>query len=151
MKIMIINGPSLNMLGIREPGIYGSGSYEDLIRYIKDEAVSLSEKCGRPVDLDFRQSNHEGDLIDWIQQAYFEHYDGIVINPGAYTHTSIALADAAAAVAPLPIAEVHLSDISVREDFRRISYLEPHCVAQIKGLGFAGYIKALETIISRLP
>ena len=146
MKFMIINGPSLNMLGIREPGIYGSESYEDLIRF----TAKLPELAGKTVELDFRQSNHEGDLIDWIQKAYFERYDGIVINPGGYTHTSIALADAAAAVAPLPIAEVHLSDISAREDFRKVSYLAPHCAAQIMGKGFEGYVLAIKEIVSIL-
>ena len=110
----------------------------------------LSELAGKTVELDFRQSNHEGDLIDWIQKAYFERYDGIVINPGGYTHTSIALADAAAAVAPLPIVEVHLSDISAREDFRRVSYLAPHCAAQIMGKGFEGYVLAVRKIVSVL-
>ena len=150
MKFMIINGPSLNMLGIREPGIYGSESYEDLIRFIKNRTAKLPELSGESVELDFRQSNHEGVLIDWIQEAYFKHYDGIVINPGGYTHTSIALADAAAAVAPLPIVEVHLSDISAREDFRRISYLAPHCAAQIMGKGFEGYVLAIKEIVSIL-
>ncbi len=147
---MIINGPSLNMLGIREPGIYGSENYEDLIHFIKNRTAKLPELAGKTVELDFRQSNHEGDLIDWIQKAYFERYDGIVINPGGYTHTSIALADAAAAVAPLPIVEVHLSDISAREDFRRVSYLAPHCAAQIMGKGFEGYVLAVRKIVSVL-
>ena len=155
MKIMIINGPSLNMLGNREPGIYGGASYEDLVEYIK-KSVSEAEKepsdplCGSETMLDFRQSNHEGDLIDWIQEAWFEKYDGIVINPGGYTHTSIALADAAAAVAPLPIVEVHISDTARREDFRKISYLAPHCLAQIKGHGFSGYVMAIEVIKKKL-
>ena len=155
MKIMIINGPNLNMLGIREPGIYGKGSLEDLKEYIK-RSVAAAQKtpsdplCGTEAELVFRQSNHEGDLIDWIQEAYFEKYDGIVINPGGYTHTSIALADAAAAVSPLPIAEVHISDIDTREDFRRISYLAPHCAAQIKGLGFDGYVAAIKEIKKKL-
>ena len=137
MKFMIINGPSLNMLGIREPGIYGSENYEDLIHFIKNRTAKLPELAGKTVELDFRQSNHEG-------------YDGIVINPGGYTHTSIALADAAAAVAPLPIVEVHLSDISAREDFRRVSYLAPHCAAQIMGKGFEGYVLAVRKIVSVL-
>lgn len=155
MKIMIINGPSLNMLGIREPGIYGKGSLEDLKEYIKKSIAVAQETPSDPLfgtetELVFRQSNHEGDLIDWIQEAYFKKYDGVVINPGGYTHTSIALADAAAAVAPLPVAEVHISDIDTREDYRKASYLAPHCIAQIKGQGFDGYVAAVRIIQKHL-
>ena len=140
MKIMVINGPSLNMLGIREKEIYGTGSYEDLVRYIETEASSLG------VQVNCLQTNHEGQIIDWIQQAYFEGYDGIVINPGGYTHTSVAIADAIKAVAPLPVVEVHISDIDSREEFRRTSFCAPCCVAQIKGKGFEGYILAVKKI-----
>ncbi len=155
MKIMIINGPNLNMLGIREPGIYGKGSLGDLKEYITKSVADAQylpqdPLFGTETELDFRQSNHEGDLIDWIQEAYFSKYDGVVINPGGYTHTSISLADAAAAVAPLPIAEVHISDIDTREDYRKVSYLAPHCVAQIKGLGFDGYVAAIKEIKKKL-
>ncbi len=141
MKIMVINGPNLNMVGIREKNIYGSQTFQDLIALIEKNAQE------RNVTVDCRQSNHEGDLVDWIQEAYFEKYDGIVINPGAYTHTSIALADAVHAIAPLPVVEVHISDISERESFRHISYEAPYCIKQIKGKGFAGYIEAMDEII----
>ncbi len=144
MKLMIINGPNLNMVGIREKNIYGSQSFDDLIQLIKDEA----EK--RNAEVDCRQSNHEGDLVDWIQEAYFEKYDGIVINPGAYTHTSIALADAVHAIAPIPVIEVHISDINSREEFRHISYEAPYCLDQIKGHGFQGYIEAMDEIIAHV-
>jgi 3-dehydroquinate dehydratase-2 len=141
---MIINGPNLNMVGIREPGIYGTMSYADMIAMIQQELQK------RNVEADCRQSNHEGDLVDWIQEAYFKKYDGVVINPGAYTHTSIALADAVKAVAPLPVVEVHISDISTREEFRHISYEAPYCLAQIKGEGVQGYIHAAEEILKTL-
>ena len=141
MKIMVINGPNLNMLGIREKEIYGNESYESLVKLINSEA----EK--RDIEVSIRQSNHEGILIDWIQEAYFENYDGIVINPGGYTHTSVALHDAVKAISPLPVVEVHISDISLREEFRKISMLESVVLTQIKGLGFDGYVKALDEII----
>ena len=98
---------------------------------------------------DCRQSNHEGDLVDWIQEAYFKHYDGVVINPGAYTHTSLALGDAVHGVAPLPVVEVHITDIDEREAYRHISYEAPYCLAQIKGHGFAGYIEAMDLILKQ--
>ena len=140
MKIMVINGPSLNMLGIREKEIYGTGSYEDLVRYIEAKAARLG------VQVTCLQSNHEGQIIDWLQQAYFDGYDGIIINPGAYTHTSIAIADAIKAISPLPVVEVHISDTGAREEYRRVSYCAPCCIAQIKGKGFAGYAAALEAL-----
>ena len=140
MKILVINGPNLNMLGIREKNIYGDESFEVLLEkinaYCKEKNIQVV--C--------RQSNHEGDLVDWIQEAYFENYDGIVINPGAYTHTSIAIADAIKAIAPLPVIEVHISDIDEREDFRKVSYSAPYCIAQIKGEGLDGYIHAIEML-----
>lgn len=142
MKIMIINGPNLNMVGIREKGIYGTVSYADMLNMIEKDAQE------RGVETVFRQSNHEGDLVDWIQEAYFEKYDGIVMNPGAYTHTSIAIADAVKAVAPLPVVEVHISDIQAREDFRHISYAAPYCLAQIKGRGIAGYTEGIDRILA---
>ncbi len=144
MKIMVINGPNLNMVGIREKNIYGTMSFQNMIDYIEQEA----EK--RNVEVSCRQSNHEGDLVDWIQEAYFENYDGIVINPGAYTHTSIALADAVKAIAPIPVIEVHISDINSREEFRHISYEAPYCLDQIKGHGIEGYIEAIDEIISNV-
>ncbi|MBR3203888.1 MAG: type II 3-dehydroquinate dehydratase [Solobacterium sp.] len=144
MKLMILNGPNLNMVGIREKNIYGSTSYESIIAMIQEEADK------RGIEVDCRQSNHEGDLVDWIQEAYFKQFDGIVINPGAYTHTSIALADAVHAIEPLPVVEVHISDISKREDFRQISYEAPFCIGQIKGHGPAGYVEAIDLILEHL-
>ena len=140
MKIMVINGPSLNMLGIREKEVYGSASYGDLVRFIEQSAARFG------VQVQVLQSNHEGQIIDWLQQAFFEGYDGVVINPGAYTHTSIAIADAIRSIAPLPVVEVHLSDIDAREDYRKVSYCAPCCIAQIKGQGFAGYLQAIEKL-----
>ena len=140
MKVMVINGPSLNMLGIREKEVYGVRSYAELVEYIKNSAAELG------LEAVCLQSNHEGDIIDWIQQAYFEGFGGIVINPGAYTHTSIAIADALRSVRPLPAVEVHLSDTDAREDFRKISYTAPCCISQIKGQGFEGYKLALEKL-----
>lgn len=141
-KIMIINGPNLNMVGIREKNIYGSMSFSDMIAMIQEEAKK------RNVEVDCRQSNHEGTLVDWIQEAYFEKFDGIVINPGAYTHTSIALADAVKAISPIPVVEVHISDINTREEFRHISYEAPYCIAQIKGHGPKGYVEGIDTILN---
>ena len=141
---MVINGPNLNMVGIREKNIYGTMTFKDMIHFIEDESKK------RNVQVKCRQSNHEGDLVDWIQEAYFEKYDGIVINPGAYTHTSIALADAVKAIAPLPVIEVHISDINSREEFRHISYEAPYCLDQIKGHGIIGYIEAIDEIITKV-
>lgn len=142
MKLLILNGPNLNMLGIREPGIYGSETYRDLCDKIKRYCDE------RHIDAEFSQSNHEGVLVDEIQRAYFEHFDGIVINPGAYTHTSIALLDALKAV-KLPAVEVHISKVDEREAFRQISYLRAACVATVSGLGTDGYLKAV-SILSEL-
>ena len=136
MKILVLNGPNLNMLGIRQPEIYGSTSYHDLVAMIQAEADQMG------VEVSFFQSNHEGALVDAIQQAYFDKADGIVINPGAYTHTSIALLDAVKAVS-IPTVEVHISDPDTREEFRRISYIREACVATIKGKGIQGYLEAL--------
>ena len=140
MKILVINGPNLNMLGIREPGIYGAETYEDLVQKIKGHAMDLD------VDVSCFQSNHEGAIVDEIQAAWGK-YDGIVINPGAYTHTSIAIADALAAVR-IPTVEVHISDVDSREKFRQISYIRPLCVACIKGHGTAGYLEAMDILVS---
>ena len=136
MNILVINGPNLNMLGIREPEIYGSSTYADLCRLIESHA----EKTGVTVTL--YQSNHEGDLVDAIQQVYGRQ-DGIIINPGAYTHTSVALLDALKAVA-IPAVEVHISDPDTREDFRKISYIRAACIKTIKGHGFNGYLEAMD-------
>ena len=140
MKIMVINGPNINMIGIREKNIYGTVSFYDIIKMIKEEAAK------RDIEVTCLQSNFEGQLVTWIQDAYFEHYDGIIINPGAYTHTSIAIADAIKAIAPIPVVEIHLSDIDTREEFRKVTYLTPYCIAQIKGHKHLGYIMALDTL-----
>ena len=141
MKILVINGPNLNMLGIREPDHYGKQSYQDLLARIQDHAQELG------VEAECWQSNHEGDLVDFIQQAYGT-FDGIVINPGAYTHTSIALLDALKAV-QLPAVEVHISDLSQREAFRQISYVRQACIATITGQGLAGYLQAMDLLAER--
>ncbi|MPM17840.1 3-dehydroquinate dehydratase [bioreactor metagenome] len=138
MKILVINGPNLNMLGIREPEIYGKATYADLIAFIRKEAERLG------VETQFFQSNHEGALVDAVQSAYGKT-DGIIINPGAYTHTSIALLDAVKAVT-IPTVEVHLSDPDTREDFRKTSYIRAACVATIKGHGFDGYTEAMRLL-----
>lgn len=137
MKILVLNGPNLNMLGIREPDIYGKSTYADLIAMIKEHCDT------KGVEVTFKQSNHEGDLVDYIQQAYFEKLDGIVINPGAYTHTSVALLDALKAV-QIPTVEVHISDVDSREEFRQISYVSLIAKKTIKGHGFDGYIEAVD-------
>ena len=139
-KILVINGPNLNMLGIREPDIYGSSTYQDLQRMISDHARA------RSVEVSFFQSNHEGALVDAIQQAYFDGVDGIVLNPAAYTHTSVALCDAVKAVA-IPTVEVHISDVTQREDFRQVSYVRSACVATVMGKGFAGYLEAIDLLL----
>ena len=141
MKILVINGPNINMLGMREPNVYGSDSYVDLLDYIQ----KVAEEEG--VSVECVQSNHEGNLVDWIQQTPGV-YDGIVINPAAYTHTSIAILDALKAV-PVPAVEVHISDVSKREDFRQISYAGMACVKTYMGLGFAGYREAIRFLKAR--
>ena len=136
MKFLILNGPNINMLGIREPEIYGRQSYEDLVNLIKKHAAEIG------VEVEFYQSNHEGDLVDEIQKAY-KKYDGIVINPAAYTHTSVAIADAVKGVG-IPTVEVHISEVSKREAFRRISYIRDVACLTVTGMGFDGYLKALD-------
>lgn len=136
MKILVINGPNLNMLGIREPDIYGKQDFKALEAYIRESATALGQ------DVTLFQSNHEGEIVDIIQSAY-GIFDGIVINPAAYTHTSIAILDALKAVG-IPTVEVHLSDISSREDFRKFSYISMIAKKTVCGLGFEGYKKALE-------
>ena len=140
MKIYVLNGPNLNMLGIREPHLYGNDSYPALIRRI----TAYCEERG--IEAICRQSNHEGDLVDWIQEAYFEGADGIVINPGAYTHTSIAILDAAKATR-LPMVEVHISKVEEREDFRQISYIRQACAKTITGHGTDGYLEAIDFLL----
>ena len=141
MKILVLNGPNLNMLGIREPGIYGSETYRDLLEKIAAHAQI------RGVSVEFFQSNHEGALVDRIQEAY-GNTDGIIINPGAYTHTSIALLDAGKAVG-IPTVEVHISDVARREPFRSVSYIRAACVGSIIGHGTDGYLEAMDLLIER--
>ena len=131
------------MLGIREPDKYGSENYDALIEKIKAHAEKIGAEC------EFYQSNHEGDLVDRIQQAYYDGVDGIVINPGAYTHTSIALLDAVNAV-KIPTAEVHISDVSVREDFRQVSYIRAACCFTVMGHGLDGYLEAMDYLYEHL-
>ncbi len=138
MNILVINGPNLNMLGLREPELYGRATYDDLVAMIRAEAEQLGVKT------EFVQSNHEGVLVDAIQEAYHK-FDGIIINPGAYTHTSIALLDALKA-AGVPAVEVHITDPDTREEFRRISYIRAACIATIKGRGLDGYLVALRLL-----
>lgn len=139
MKLLIINGPNLNFLGVREPDIYGSQTYEDLVDFIRRER-------GEAHDLTFVQSNHEGDIIDEIQQAYYDRFDGIVINAGGYSHTSIAIMDAMKAVR-IPAIEVHISEPLLREDFRHHSYTGEAAVATVAGKGFDGYIEAIDILV----
>ncbi len=136
MKILVINGPNINMLGIREPEHYGKETYEDLVSKIKKHC-----DC-KNIDVKIFQSNHEGDLVDEIQKAYGT-FDGIVINPGAYTHTSIAILDAVKSVS-IPTVEVHISKVEEREDFRQISYVRLACVKTITGHGTDGYLEAID-------
>lgn len=139
MKILVINGPNLNMLGIREPGIYGKNTFADLLVLLEDTAKELG------VELEQYQSNHEGDLVDKIQWAYGK-VDAIVINPAAYTHTSVAILDALKAVS-IPAVEVHISDVDSREPFRQISYAGMACEKTIKGHGFEGYREAMQYLV----
>ncbi len=138
MKFLVLNGPNLNLLGLREPDIYGKSSYRDLCRLIRQNAKKMD------VHVRIRQTNHEGRLVEAIQRAY-KRYDGIIINPAAYTHTSVAIADAVKAVM-IPTVEVHISDVSAREDFRQISYIRPCCIATVSGMGFEGYIEAMRIL-----
>lgn len=141
MKILVINGPNLNMVGIREPALYGNRTYEDLVQQIKDWAEE------REQEVEIYQSNHEGDIVTKIQRAY-QIFDGIVINGGAYTHTSVAILDALKAVA-IPVVEVHLTDIQEREPFRHLSYISMVAEKTICGKGFEGYREALDYFIRR--
>jgi len=141
LKLLVINGPNINMLGRREPEIYGTDTYEDLVNIIKAHAEE------RGVEVGFFQSNHEGAIVDIMQEALGE-YDGIVINPAAYTHTSVALLDAVKAVG-IPTVEVHISDPDKREEFRHISYIRSACVATVKGKGLGGYLEAMDILIDK--
>ena len=142
MKIYVINGPNLNFLGIREPQLYGRQTYQDLVSYVNQICAQKGIAC------EVFQSNHEGDIVDKIQAAY-GNTDGIVINPAAYTHTSVAIADAVKAVG-IPTVEVHISDVSRREDFRQVSYVRAAAVHTITGQGLAGYGQALEYLVDYL-
>ncbi len=142
MKILVLNGPNINMLGIREPNLYGTETYETLVQKIK---AYCAEKG---IDCEFFQSNHEGSLVDKIQEAYGKT-DAIVMNPAAYTHTSVALLDALKAVS-IPCVEVHISNVSSREDFRQVSYVRAACFKTISGLGTDGYLRAVDAIIELL-
>ena len=142
MNILVINGPNLNMLGIREPSLYGAGTYDALLdkirKYCQEKDISVA----------FYQSNQEGALVDRIQAAYYDGIDGIVINPGAYTHPSIALLDAVKAVG-IPTVEVHISKVEEREDFRQVSFIRKACVATITGHGFDGYLEAIDILLEK--
>ena len=142
MKLLVINGPNLNMLGIREKNIYGAQTYEDLKELLEKTFVEQS------IEGEIYQSNHEGALVDRIQQAYFDGTNAIVINPAAYTHTSVAILDALKAVS-LPTVEVHISDVKEREDFRQISYAGKACEKTIMGKGFLGYVEAIEYLVEK--
>ena len=142
MKIMVLNGPNINFLGIREKEVYGSQNYEEMCQYIK-------KNIKKEIELEIYQSNIEGELINLIQKAYFDKFDGIVINPGAYTHTSIALYDAIKSV-NIPTVEVHISNIHKREDFRHKSFTAAACIGQICGLGSDGYILAIEFLYNKI-
>lgn len=141
MKLMILNGPNLNFLGIREPEHYGSRTYADLTALCEEHAKK------RGIEVEILQSNHEGALVDAIQSAY-GRIDGIVINPAAYTHTSVAILDAVKSV-PIPTVEVHISKVSAREEFRQISFIRQACLATISGKGFEGYLEAMDLLIEK--
>ena len=141
MRILVINGPNINMLGIREPGIYGSNTYADLCKLIENYAAE------KGVEVKLFQSNHEGCIVDEIQSA-LGNFDGIVINPAAYTHTSVAILDALKSVA-LPAVEIHISDVGKREDFRQISYAGMACEKSFIGLGFDGYLRGIDYLLNR--
>ncbi len=140
MKILVINGPNLNFLGIREKSVYGEHNYNDLIKMIQDKAAQAGAEA------ECFQSNHEGAIIDRLQQAYYDGTDGVVINPGAYTHYSYAIHDALKSVF-VPKVEVHISDINAREEFRKVSVTAPACDKQIVGHGLDGYLEAIDYIL----
>ena len=142
MRILCLNGPNLNRLGKREPAIYGSETLED----VQNNLMAHGQKFN--VVVDCKQSNHEGELIDWLHEAEDERFDGIIFNPGAYTHTSYAIRDAISSIS-IPVIEVHISNIHSRESFRHLSVLAPVCIGQICGLGTFGYSLALETFLHR--
>lgn len=138
--ILVLNGPNINLTGLREKSVYGAKTFDDLMAEIQQEADKLG------VQVRFVQSNHEGDLIDALQRAYFDGLDGVVFNPGGYTHTSVALHDAVASI-PLPTIEVHMSNVHAREEYRHKSMTASACRGQIVGFGFYGYIMALRALV----
>ncbi len=140
MKFLVINGPNINFLGIREKGIYGEENYDSLVDMINNKASELG------VEVEVFQSNYEGGIIDRLQKAYFEKIDGIVINPGAFTHYSYAVRDALASIAAIPKIEVHISNVHTREEFRHTSVTVPVCNGQVVGLGLKGYLYAMEAL-----
>jgi 3-dehydroquinate dehydratase-2 len=140
MHILLLNGPNLNLTGLREPDVYGTKSYDAICARLKEEAVK------RDILLDIQQSNHEGQLIDWVHEALFKKFDGIIINAGAYTHYSYALHDELKAAA-IPVVEVHLSNIHAREEFRHTSVIAPACLGQICGFGPIGYVLAMDALL----
>lgn len=140
MKFLVINGPNINFLGIREKGIYGEENYDSLVAMINDKASELG------IEVEVFQSNYEGGIIDRLQKAYFENVDGIVINPGAFTHYSYAVRDALASIADIPKIEVHISNVHTREEFRHTSVTVPVCNGQVVGLGLKGYLYAMEAL-----
>lgn len=140
-KLLVINGPNINFLGIREKGIYGSQNYDTLVSMINDKAKELG------VEVEVFQSNSEGGIIDRIQKAYYDNIDGIVINPGAYTHYSIAIRDALGSIENIPKIEVHISNVHKREEFRHTSVTVPVCNGQVVGLGLKGYLYAMEAVL----
>lgn len=144
MKLLVMNGPNINFLGIREKGIYGTEDYEALVRMIEDKARKLG------VEVEVFQSNHEGAIIDKLQEAYYKKVDGIIINPGAFTHYSYAVRDALASVADIPKIEVHISNVHTREEFRHTSVTVPVCNGQVVGLGLKGYLYAMEALVDMI-
>ena len=140
MKLLVINGPNINFLGIREKGIYGTANYETLVQAIEAHAKKLN------VEVEIFQSNYEGAIIDKIQEGYYAKVDGIVINPGAFTHYSYAIRDALASLEDIPKIEVHISNVHKREEFRHVSVTAPVCTGQVVGLGFKGYLYAMDAL-----
>lgn len=139
MKLLVVNGPNINMLGIREPEVYGNGTYIDLCNLVDNYCRE------KDIEVEFFQSNHEGDIVDIIQNSH-DNFDGIIINPAAYTHTSIAILDALKAVG-IPTVEVHISDVSKREDYRQVSFIREYCKKSIMGFGFKGYLMAVDYFV----
>ncbi len=153
INLLVVNGPNLNMLGIRDPDVYGVQTLDEINAYIKTNLTGIELRFAEygietSISVSFFQSNHEGALIDCIQESRLS-YDGVVLNPGAYTHYSYAIHDAIDAI-DIPVVEVHLSDIANREDFRRISVTAPACIGQVKGLGRRGYVDAIEMLVAHI-